>query len=794
VTCPSLVLITRARSPVLRGATLAFLLSVPTSATAAPSLAWIFPAGGQRGTHVTLTVAGDNLAQVKGFFTTGSGLQAELLPPGEPLRPPLVGPKPGEKPTAPDAKRYRQFRIAIAPDAPLGRHEVRVFDETGASNPRYFHIGDQPETVEQEPNDESVGQLVESPVVVNGRIQAQTDQDIYTFRGRKGQRLIGEVYGLRSLGMIGDSWLKGYMELRDAAGKVLAANEGYYRWDPMIDVTLPADGEYSFLFRELTYRGAEAAVYRLAIGSLPRATALFPAGGRRGEAVPVTFIGANLGEDSSRVVSIPADAEPGPRDERLQTPSGWTNALPFDVGDLPELREAEPNDARSRAMIVTPPVTINGRMERPGDVDSYRFKVAKGQRLVLEALANRAENPMDPFLRLWDADENLAQEDDDGRERDARIERTFDSDGEYVVQVRDLDERGGESFVYRLRIAPPRPDFTLVATPDRPLLPAGGTAVLNLAVQRSDGFAGDVAVSLTGLPPGLTAASTVIPKGQERARLTVTAAEELLVQALMLRVIGRAEVAGRQEQRLAETSETYNIQGTAFTRMLLGPIATVGPPAPVALSVEPSTLSIKGGETVSLRVRVKRRSEGTGEILVKVPDLPAGVTAEPVRIVPGATEAELALKADRDATAAQVGLVATSETKVGEAAITAWSPLFTLKVQEASGYVLSIEPKTITVPRDSKTETNLTVKVVRRGGFDGPIDLEWQFAASGPALPAGQIEAGKNEAKVALKSPPGLSEGAVEVRLLGKAMVSGAAYSREVELKLTVAPPRGEGK
>src|SRR5207244_2228856 len=106
------------------------LLLLPTGASAAPSIGWIFPAGGQRGTTVTLTVAGDDLADLRGFFTTGSGLKAVALPTTEPLRPPLVTLKPGEKPSAPEAKKYRQFRIDIAPDAPLGRQEVRVYDQT----------------------------------------------------------------------------------------------------------------------------------------------------------------------------------------------------------------------------------------------------------------------------------------------------------------------------------------------------------------------------------------------------------------------------------------------------------------------------------------------------------------------------------------------------------------------------------------------------------------------------------------------------------------------------------------
>src|SRR5689334_17779265 len=118
---------------------LLILCLFPAPVNAAPSIAWIFPPGGQRGTTLTLTVSGDDLTDVSGLFATGTGLKAEPLPASEPLRPPLVTLKPGEKPKAPDAKNFRQFRVHIAPDAPLGRQEVRVFGPSGISNARYFH-------------------------------------------------------------------------------------------------------------------------------------------------------------------------------------------------------------------------------------------------------------------------------------------------------------------------------------------------------------------------------------------------------------------------------------------------------------------------------------------------------------------------------------------------------------------------------------------------------------------------------------------------------------------------------
>jgi hypothetical protein len=767
------------------------LLSLlPISAQAAPAIAWIFPAGGQRGTMVTVTVSGNDLSDVTGVFTTGAGLKAEPLPATEPLRPPLVTLKPGEKPQAPEAKNYRQFCVAIAPDAPLGRQELRVFGPSGVSNARFFQVGDQPEIVEKEPNDDSTGQLLEPPVVVNARIQQDTDVDLYTFHGKKGQRVVGEVYGERSLGMIGDSWLKGYLELRDGSGKVLAANEGYIHWDPLIDYTLPGDGDYTFAFRDLMYRGAPTAVYRLVIGTVPRATALFPFGGRRGSTVDATFVGANLGAEPTRQIPIAADAPLGMRDERLQTPSGWTNSLPFSVGDLPELREQEPNDDAEHAMRVMPPVTINGRMDRDGDVDSFRFKTRKGERLILEVLSNRAESPMDPFLRLLDSDGNVVQENDDDRDRDPRIDRTFDSADEYVVQVRDLDNRGGESFVYRLTIAPPHPDFSVTATPDRLLIGAGGTVPVDLSVSRNDGFDGDVRINLADLPPGLSATTALIRKGQEKGRLTVSAADGLPVQALALHVSGEAEIAGQRERRLAGTTETYNIQGTAFTRDLTGPIACVGAPTPVSLAVDPASLSLKAGESAEIKVRAHRRPAASGEIKLQIPDLPAGVSVESNAIPAGATEGRMRLKVDPDAGASEGNLVVNGESTVEKAAVTATSPAFALVIKEVPGFTVSIEPKELSLAQGGQAPNAFTAKATRRGGYAGPIELQWSFA--GRKIPAPRIEAGQSEAKLTLKLPKEVPAGSLDLKLLASATVGTEVRVREAIVKLAVTKAAGK--
>ena len=93
------------------------------------------------------------------------------------------------------------------------------------------------------------------------------------------------------------------------------------------------------------------------------------------------------------------------------------------------------------------------------------------------------------------------------------------------------------------------------------------------------------------------------------------------------------------------------------------------------------------------------RPEATGEISLQLPSLPEGVTAAPAKIGPGASEAQVILKVDVDAPAANVDLVATGEMKVADATVTATSPALALTIVEAPGFTLAVEPKEITAPQ-----------------------------------------------------------------------------------------------
>jgi len=174
---------------------------------AAPHLSYIYPPGGRRGATVKVEIHGSDLAGIAGCYTTGAGLTTRI--------------EPGK-----DAGS-RVLEVSVSEDAPLGIQQVRVYDANGLSNPKYFCVGALPEMMEKEPNNtQKDAPKVTLPITINGRIQEDADIDGATFHAGPGETIVCEVQALRVLGQVGDSWLKGYMEIRDADGNTLAESEG----------------------------------------------------------------------------------------------------------------------------------------------------------------------------------------------------------------------------------------------------------------------------------------------------------------------------------------------------------------------------------------------------------------------------------------------------------------------------------------------------------------------------------------------------------------------------------------
>src|SRR5204862_2036513 len=89
---------------------------------------------------------------------------------------------------------------------------------------------------------------------------------------------------------------------------------------------------------------------------------------------------------------------------------------------------------------------------------------------------------------------------------------TAPADGKYqlLVASRAGDTLFGPRHTYSVRISRDEPDFQLVAlggteaSPDAVIVPAGGNDALNVLAHRIGEFAGDIELSVEGLPAGVT--------------------------------------------------------------------------------------------------------------------------------------------------------------------------------------------------------------------------------------------------------------------------------------------------
>src|SRR5262249_33731140 len=160
-------------------------------------------------TTVELTWTGTDVEEPQELRFSLPGIKAEPVPP-----PPPDPNKPAPNPPPPPPP-LTKFKVTIPADAPMGICDVRLVNKSRVSNPRTCMIGDLPEVVEKEPNnDVDTAQRVEMNTTINGAITAPTDVDYFVFPGKKGQRVI-----ISCLASTIDSRLHAGLELYDAKGK-----------------------------------------------------------------------------------------------------------------------------------------------------------------------------------------------------------------------------------------------------------------------------------------------------------------------------------------------------------------------------------------------------------------------------------------------------------------------------------------------------------------------------------------------------------------------------------------------
>ena len=128
------------------------------------------------------------------------------------------------------------------------------------------------------------------------------------------------------------------------------------------------------------------------------------------------------------------------------------------------------------------------------------------------------------------------------------------ADGRYLLLVgsRWADTLAGPRHLYRVRISQDQPDFKLVvmaaanARPDGVNLSQGGHQALTVFALRKDGFTGDIALSVEGLPPDVSCPPQILGGSLRQTTLAIAADDDAAPWTGPIKVKGTAMIHGHK--------------------------------------------------------------------------------------------------------------------------------------------------------------------------------------------------------------------------------------------------------
>jgi hypothetical protein len=529
---------------------LAIVLSRMSLPAAEPSLTHLFPVAGQQGTTVSVKASGKFDPWPAQVWVDAPGIVF----------------KPG--------KSAGQFDVEIAKDAAPGPHLIRVFNDQGASAPRFFIVAREPQTPEAEPNDEfrSPQKIAALPATISGRLDKSGDVDSYAVTLKRGQTLVArlEAYVLAST-------FDGMLRVVDGEGTVLAFNHDGRTLDPFLAWTAPRDGTFvvqtmGFVYpatADVRFTGGDGCVYRLHLTDGPFVRHVLPLAVGRGGKTPVELVGWNL--DSPRAEIDGTHFDSHATTAALDLPGALAD-LPMLVSDIREILEKEPNDAADEAQVVEIPTGITARIGHPGDQDRFGFNAVKGRAYDFKVSAARLGSPLDAWLRIENKDgKELARNDDVKGFRDPELTWTATADGPHAVVIGDVSHHGSDGYIYRVAITEAAPSVSAGIAAHSIGVEAGKSATAKVAVKRANGFKARLQLAARYLPEGVTAAPVDVPDkdGEVSLKISADAAAKPASQPFTL-VLRETESGAEHAVRhsLVATSENNGVpQG--YTELLI---------------------------------------------------------------------------------------------------------------------------------------------------------------------------------------------------------------------------------
>lgn len=564
--------------------------------TSFPMVTHTVPTAVQTGTTAEVSVEGlMNFAGAYKVLFREPGLSAEVIPAKDPKA----------------ATRSVKLKLTASADARPGVHDFRLATALGISSLGQILVAPDPVVLEKPPTVPKKPQPIAVPCVVCGRIEAAENVDSYSFAAKAGQIITAEVHAARIQDKIHDlqKHVDPLIAIFDANGRELAADDDSGFADPVLTFKAPAEGDYTIQIRDAKYDGDPRWTYALAITDRPAAQLAFPLAmnpGAKRKAEPV---------GSAKAVTLQWDAAApnllGIGQMTLSHGGARTNPVPVVVTALPLADEVEPNDTPKQATRLAIPGGVNARIGAKRDLDYFAFTGKKGVPIAFEIFARRFGTPLrsgiDSTIDIMAPDGRVVTNNDDANGKDAALVFTPPADGEYVLRVRDLNNKGGDGFVYFLAADVAKPDFSLKLDPSKAMIGPGSRTAMYVTVARTNGFTGAVKIDVRNLPKGVTVNPLTIPATMTQGCLVVSAAADAKLDASLIEVVGTADGLTRVAK---PDEEIYNPGGGRGLFPATMPAVAVTDASDVLdVKVKTNAIVLKPCEEVKIEVEVKRRAD-----------------------------------------------------------------------------------------------------------------------------------------------------------------------------------------
>jgi hypothetical protein len=672
-----------------------------------PTLNSVSPVGVARGTTIEITMEGLNLAKASAIYFSEPGVTGRIVRVKE--LPDLPDIRLGSNGTASTVdvgplppRNQVTVEVEVSPDAQIGPVSFRLLTPLGTSPEGRFLIepyyGEAPD---KEPNDTPENAFETFlPAILAGTISRPGDIDYYKIQVKAGQ----DLSFLNGAMLIGSA-LQPVVTILDGDLNVVATfGENGGPEQVMFARHFAKAGTYYVRVEDYQRSGRAGNFYRIIVGEFPLVLSAYPLGVQLGSTAELATRGYHS------LAKFKVDGKPSPDSEDTLTlrPENAFNTVRVALGAEPEVQ--------SQSGGITVPVTVNGRIDKPGVENRYRFRASRGEQIVFEVNARRLGSSLDSYLEILDA---KGQPIERGIARPvwatALTLRDHDSAGRGLrllawdgMKVGDYVMVGGE--IIRAEAMPLSPDNDTV-------FEGFNGQRLTFFDTTAEAHAVDAAVyKVQVLPPG----AKLSPNGLPVAHLFYRnddggpgyGKDSLL--HFTAPADGEYIVSIRDVQGLGGEEYSYRL--------------TARHPRPdFRLTVNPRNPNVPAGGAIPVTVTAVRMDGFDGPIDVSLADLPAGFHASSGVIASGQVSTTIALSAEQSAKLdASAPLKASGTASIGGTTIARFANpedhLKLISLMPRGDILMTAETREITIEPGGTAQ--ITVSIARQGNFRGRVPVE----------------------------------------------------------------------